>query len=78
MATAPAKGRSSHSQLDDSITSSTCQDGAVALAEVLRDPCLHSNHVRKERGGGEGKQTGSGASTKHQEVTSGFRHVSQE
>lgn len=32
------------------------KDGAVALAEVLRDPCLHSNHVRKERGGGEGKQ----------------------
>jgi hypothetical protein len=47
---------SSHSQSGDSITSSSVRmekadpkDKTVALAEVLRDPCLHSNHVRKER-----------------------------
>lgn len=31
------------------------KDKTVALAEVLRDPCLHSNH-QEEEGGGEGKQ----------------------
>lgn len=57
IATASAQGRGSHSQ---SVTTSPQQpvrvakagpeDGTVALAEeLLRDPCLHSNRVRKER-----------------------------
>lgn len=45
------------------------EDGTVALAEVLRDPCLHSNHVRKEREEerANSTSTGSGANTTHQD-----------